>query len=120
MIMALMQVRLRELRQALDAIGDQPQWSDWKKIEAWASSARPFIRQFYPTHATRFDTLVAEPRWVQIAIHGTSDVGDHGVRHARQRVEERENARFVSLKREWIFEFLDDLARLDADEPANE
>ena len=111
--------RLRELRDALDAIAGQ--WSDWKRIEAWASCARPIILQAFPTHAAQFETLVTDPRWIQICIHATSGPDDdEGIWRARQRVEERENDRFAAMRKQCILDFLDDLARLDAHNPMAE
>lgn len=104
------QQQLEELRDALDALGNPPVWSDWAKIKAWASEARPFIQKSFPDHVAQFDALVAEPRWVQITHHYQAP-DDDGARRAGQRVEERENARFVGLKKGWILAFLDDLAQ---------
>jgi hypothetical protein len=105
--------RLGELRAALIAVGDRLAWSDWGKIAAWGASARPFIVQSFPAGVARFDVLVAEPRWVQLCLHGISPVPNEGAWRAHQRVEQWENARLVSSKRAWILEFLDELARLD-------
>src|SRR5690242_3939831 len=100
--------RLKELREALDALAGQ--WSDWKEIDTWASGARPFILQAFPAHAAQFETLVTEPRWIQITIYGYSGPDDDGMWRARQRVAERENDRFASLSKKSILDFLDDLA----------
>lgn len=99
--------RIDDLRGELEAI-DEPY--DWARVEAWASKAKPFIRERFPDHLEDFEEIVSPPRWLAlprvISRHGNGD-------SARASAIEREsNTRKALSAQRKILAFLDGLKAL--------